>query len=193
MIVYPCPLCGRSVNHYGDPFDEPYKTRAHIDGARDAEHDGERGGDYVDEIRESGREMTESERRGIDRNEANESDLSGQHVEVDLGVGESMRMPVERAVKLNATRIADPEGFGIASQGTAWKIRQENRELRSDLDALRDRVETLETAVAVLSAESDAREGECPECGGGLTVEVGDSSGGETAVVCTECGESPSS
>lgn len=180
MIVHPCPLCGRAVNRQGEPFDEPHKTRAHIDGAHDEEHAGERGGAYMEQIRENTRKMDGQERRTVER--GGDRGTSSPEVEVSLGVGETMKMPVERAVKLNATRIADPEGFGIASQGTAWEIRQENKQLREEVEKLRDRVATLESAVAVLSAESATLEGECSACGGRLEVD-----GGEA--VCANCGE----
>ncbi|MFB6303209.1 MAG: hypothetical protein ABEH78_10165 [Haloferacaceae archaeon] len=185
MIVHPCPLCGEAVNSRGEPFDEPYKTRAHIDGAHDEDHAGERGEAYMDQIRENTRQMDGRERQTVERGGG--YGPSGSEVEVSLGVGETMKMPVERAVKLNATRIADPEGFGIASQGTAWEIRQENKKLRDELDELRDRVATLESEVAVLSAESETLEGECTDCGGRLTLDSGGS--GEAAVVCEECDE----
>ncbi|MFB6280551.1 MAG: hypothetical protein ABEH40_00835 [Haloferacaceae archaeon] len=182
MIVHPCPLCGRAVNRQGEPFDEPHKTRAHIDGAHDEEHAGERGGAYMEQIRENTRRMDEQERRTLNRGGEGGS---SPEVEVSLGVGETMKMPVERAVKLNATRIADPEGFGIASQGTAWEIRQENKQLREEVEKLRDRVTTLEDRLAVLAAESAALEAECADCGGRLTV------GDDGAAVCADCGERP--
>lgn len=184
LVVHLCPLCNRAVNRQGEPFDEPYKTRAHIDGAHDEQHEGERGREYIDRIREHTRRITDSERR-VPEHGDDEGDLSGHEVEVALGVGESMKMPVERAVKLNATRIADPEGSGIASQGTAWELRQENRELREELNELRERVATLETAVEAMSAE--AVDDECTDCGGRLRVEVRGEE--EPVAVCEECGE----
>lgn len=185
MIVHPCPLCGRAVNRQGEPFDEPHKTRAHIDGAHDEEHAGERGGAYMEQIRENTRRMDGQERRTVEQ--GGEHGPSSPEVEVSLGVGETMKMPVERAVKLNATRIADPEGFGIASQGTAWEIRQENRKLRTEVEKLRDRIATLEDRLAVLSAESGVLEAECPDCGGRIGIESG--GGRKRAAVCEECGE----
>lgn len=186
MIVHPCPVCGRAVNRQGEPFDEPHKTRAHIDGAHDEEHRGERGGDYMEQIRENTRRMDTQERQTLERGGERAAGGGAGEVEVALGVGETMKMPVERAVKLNATRIADPEGFGIASQGTAWEIRQENKQLREELETLRERIATLESEVADLSAEAEALEDECPNCGGELRI---DGEGGGTAAVCEECGK----
>lgn len=187
MIVHPCPLCGRAVNRQGEPFDEPHKTRAHIDGAHDEDHAGERGGDHMDEIRENTRTIHDPDRRAREVGRGSGGGGGSPEVDVSLGVGETMTMPVERAVKLNATRIADPEGFGIASQETAWELRQENRTLRDRVEVLRDRVTTLERRLEVLAAESETLEGECDSCGGRLTVEDRDGEG--PAAVCEACGE----
>jgi hypothetical protein len=59
--VFPCPLCGRSANRRGEPFDEPSKTKSHIDGAHDKKHAGERGDDHMSEIRANGEEVAEIE------------------------------------------------------------------------------------------------------------------------------------
>lgn len=55
--VYPCPLCGRSVNRQGTPFTDPSQTMSHINGAHDARHTDESGDEHAEEIRENAEEL----------------------------------------------------------------------------------------------------------------------------------------
>lgn len=176
-VVYPCPLCGRSVNRRGQPLDEPGKTKAHIDGAHDDRHDGERGDNHMEDIRGNAVEVDEGE-LPAPTNRQNPSNDGLSVIEVN---GE--KVPITNAVKANHDAIMSPEDFGLASH---FQV----EELTERVGNVEDQLDQLTRFIEVLATESETLEGNCPDCGGRLTITTTGSSiwENEKQVACESCG-----
>ena len=179
-VVYPCPLCGRSVNRRGVPLDEPGKTKAHIDGSHDEQHSGERGENHMDAIHERSMEMESGEMPvTTESGEEPVREDSEPLEERRVSVGWSAEpVPVSEAVEQVNGVVEDPEAFGFATEEGLAKLRERVGELEAD-------VESVDRVLRVLMAESSVLSVSCPrECPGEL-VTTGMMN---KRVVCDECG-----
>jgi hypothetical protein len=175
--VYPCPLCGRTLNRKGRPFTEPGQTAAHINGGHDPKHVGEHGEDHLDEIRENGRQVTEAEiddRRDEMRPVDTSTTETADSAEID-----------EMSVEVHGDERDVPGAFhylGAFAQATkddVSKNRDRVDDLRDEVLELRERLESLQEAV-------DVYELPCGHFADGEPLR--EARGDYRTVTCTTCG-----
>lgn len=148
--VYPCPLCGRSVGRHGDPFEEPHKTQAHINGSHDGQHKGEVGESYVEEIEANAVEKAEMQ---VDEREAGgsePSDASEIMVEVPLGPDDTDEMDLESALGVYGSAVFEPEEFGHTPLQEHETLDGRVDDIEGEVDQLVKQVEELREAIDML-------------------------------------------
>lgn len=161
--VYPCPLCGCSLNRRGSPFTEPGQTVAHINGGHDERHTGERGEDHLNEIRENGRQVTEAEveQERVERGSSRATASGGVERETTVELGafeEPEEVPVSEAVEVHDEMLAEPEAHGLAKgegQQEAFRMIVEQREM---IDELEENVGELAEMLEIVATLFDGKE-----------------------------------
>lgn len=139
MEVYPCPLCGRTQNRHGEPFDSVQKVVGHIDGARDAKHEGESGRVHADDIEGNQVEMSQDEIQKEARKHSSRA-VSADPLETTFTSRrffDGEEMALRDFLALVDDYMDSPEQFGGASD-------QEVRELQQQLDDLEEQIEKQE-------------------------------------------------
>lgn len=138
MKVYPCPLCGKTSNRRGAPFDTPQQVVGHIDGARDPKHEGESGEDHLDDIEENQTEMEPGEMEKPPRSMSASNPLERETVRAAVFDGEEM--PVMEFLDVVDAHLE----AGVENE----ELRQEQiDDLEDDIEQLRGRVGEIEDAV----------------------------------------------
>lgn len=173
--TFPCPLCGKDRNRRGDPFTDPGRTVAHINGSHDDVHRNESGDDHMSAIENNETEVEEQDG-------ANESDTvqdaagkmatdgKGQNgsepmIESDM-VDEDV--PLSDAVQDHERMLENPEEFGLGTVTEAQLM-----DVLEELEEVKARVNSLEKV-------------SCPSCGT-PTEHPNDLTDG-SQYRCTECG-----
>jgi len=141
--VYPCPLCGRSVNRKGTPFTDPSQTMSHINGAHDARHSEESGDDYVEEIQENAEELDEVVSELAEDNEAG---VSSEEPTVEIeALGGDVRM---------SEAVADT--FDLASSAFESGVSEDRvSALEEDVEKQREMIVDLVEMVELLAIAAD--------------------------------------
>lgn len=155
--VYPCPLCGRVVNRSGEPFRDESQTLAHIDGAHDSTHSGERSRDYRGTIEPEERAPSDLSGGSGGDEETPPATVMYQHA----GFEEPEERPLADAVEANAALLSEliqePPAFGVASGETVTDTAENVEELQERVDRLetvaQDALDLVEVLMAVVAHE----------------------------------------
>ncbi|MFB6239921.1 MAG: hypothetical protein ABEH81_16440 [Halopenitus sp.] len=145
--VYPCPLCGRSINRKGSPFTDPSQTMAHIDGAHDDRHENEAGTDHSEEIRENADELDEA---------VGEIEPDGEHVATDQDTEPTVELEAIGEVPVSEGVRESFELASVAFEDSAPQSEIERLEER--IDKQQEMIGELAELVEVLSIAVDANE-----------------------------------
>lgn len=156
--VYPCPLCGRTVNRQGTPFTDPSQTMSHINGAHDARHKNESGEDYAEEVQENAEELDEAVGQLAEDNEpiGPESDEPTVDIE-ELGGEIAVSEAVTDAFELASLAFENAEDGASAGPVAALEetVEQQQEQIGELYEQFEELVEQLDGTVEFDHAPGD--------------------------------------
>lgn len=148
--VYPCPLCGRSVNRKGTPFTDPSQTMSHINGAHDTRHRDESGDDYGEEIQENAEELDEAVSELAEDNEPVGPESDEPTVEIDALGGEvGVTEAVTDAFELASLAFENAEDGASAGRVAALEetVEQQQEQIGELYEAISMLVDSMDGSV----------------------------------------------